>query len=181
MRPFEVVGLTALAVGVFLLLEVRRARGNERHQRAKGGIEPQGDVHAIMTVVYPACFAVMMIEGWTRALPVPGALLALGASIFALAKALKWWAIVTLGPCWTFRVIVVPGGRRIVAGPYAWLRHPNYVAVAGELGGVALLTGARWTGPIALVVFAALMWRRMVVENAALRALSGPDAILRRG
>ena len=24
-------------------------------------------------------------------------------------KALKWWAILTLGPYWTFRVLVVPG------------------------------------------------------------------------
>lgn len=167
-----------LIVSVFMWLEARRAWGNERAQRARGGIEPEGDVHAVMAAVYPACFVAMILEGWMR--PSAAREVALGAAIFVAAKALKWWAILTLGRSWTFRVLVIPGAHRVMAGPYRWLRHPNYVGVAGELGGVALMMGARVTGPIALLVFGLLMWRRMVVENAALRELSGPDAILRR-
>ena len=54
------------------------------------------------------------------------------------AKALKWWAILTLGRFWTFRVIVVPGATLVAGGPYRWLRHPNYVGVIGELVGVGV-------------------------------------------
>ena len=53
------------------------------------------------------------------------------------------------GACWTFRVIVVPGTTLVASGPYRFMRHPNYVAVVGELVGVALMTGARVTGPLA--------------------------------
>ena len=43
---------------------------------------------------------------------------------------------------WTFRVLVPPGSARTLRGPYRLLRHPNYVAVVGELAGFALLARA---------------------------------------
>jgi isoprenylcysteine carboxyl methyltransferase (ICMT) family protein YpbQ len=55
------------------------------------------------------------------------------------------------------------------------LRHPNYVAVVGELTGVALMCGARITGPLAIALFSMLMLKRIAVEERAL------GAILRRG
>jgi methyltransferase len=164
---------TAVIVAGFLLVEARRAARHERRQRARGGVEPPGDVYALMRVAYPAAFLAMLAEGSLHEPPEP-LVLASGAALFALAKALKWWAILSLGDAWTFRVIVVPGEVLVESGPYRFLRHPNYVAVAGELIAVALLAGARVTGPIATAAFGALMLRRVVVENRAL------DAILRR-
>jgi methyltransferase len=93
-----------------------------------------------------------------------------GVTILAAAKCLKWWAIVSLGSSWTFRVVVVPGAPLVLSGPYRLLRHPNYVAVVGELVGVAIANGARLAGPLALVVFGWLLWRRVAVENRALTA-----------
>jgi methyltransferase len=166
----------ALAMLVFgtMLVEARRAARNERAQRARGGIEPAGDVYAFMQLAYPASFAAMLLEGVSHdAAPWRAAVL-LGLALFVAAKALKWWAIATLGPYWTFRVIVVPGTAPVRTGPYRFLSHPNYVGVAGELMAVALMTGARVTGPLAVIIFGALMLRRVVIENRAL------DAILRR-
>ena len=51
-------------------------------------------------------------------------------------------------------MIVVPGDRLVTTGPYRYLRHPNYVGVVGELVGAAMMTGALFTGPIAVFVFA---------------------------
>jgi methyltransferase len=90
--------------------------------------------------------------------------------VFALGKLLKWWAILTLGSSWTFRVIVVPGMRLVDRGPYKFLRHPNYVGVALELIGVALMTGAAVSGPLAVVLFGMLLKRRISVEERALAA-----------
>jgi isoprenylcysteine carboxyl methyltransferase (ICMT) family protein YpbQ len=50
------------------------------------------------------------------------------------------------------------------------VRHPNYVGVFGELVGAALMTGATISGPIATMVFTALMARRISVEQRALDA-----------
>jgi methyltransferase len=156
-----------VAVFVSMLVEARRAAANERAQRARGGVEPPGDVYALMQVIYPAAFLVMLAEGAWRGAP-PRPIVLAGAAIFAVAKAIKWWAIVSLGPFWTFRVIVVPGSRRIISGPYRFVPHPNYIAVVGEFIAVAMMTGAVVSGPLALIAFAALLVKRIAVEERAL-------------
>jgi len=152
-----------------MLIEARVAAVNERHQRALGGIEPEGDVYRVMRIAYPAVFLAMILEGavW------PGhERVVAGAALFVLAKSLKSWAIVSLGRAWTFRVIVRPDVPLVASGPYRWLRHPNYVAVAGELAGVALMSGARVAGPVGTILFTLLMFRRISVEERALAALN---------
>lgn len=165
----SVLPLVCIAVFGAMLVEARRASVNERRQLARGGIEPPDDVYKMMRVVYPAVFLAMFAEGFWRGLP-PASNWFAGAVFLAAAKGLKWWAIVALGSAWTFRVIVVPGAPLVLGGPYRLMRHPNYVAVVGELIGVALVNGARIAGPAALVVFGWLLWRRVAVENRALTA-----------
>src|ERR1700716_1313269 len=143
-----------------MLIEARRAARNERAQRARGGVEPPGDVYKLMRIAYPGGFLAMFAEGGARGLP-PALVLAAGAAVFAAAKALKWWAILSLGPFWTFRVIVVAGAILVANGPYRWLRHPNYVGVVGELAGVAMMTGAWMSGVAAIATFVALLMKRI--------------------
>ena len=164
--------LVALAVYMPMLVEARRASRNERAQRARGGVEPPGDVYGLMRLVYPGAFLAMLVEGAIRG-GGPPALVAAGAIVFAAAKAIKWWAILSLGSFWTFRVIVVPGAPRVATGPYRWIRHPNYVGVLGELAGTAAMSGAPITGVAGLIAFAGLLVRRIAVENVALRTLGG--------
>jgi methyltransferase len=164
-----VIAAVVVAVFVPMLIEAARAGRNERSQRGIGGIEPRGDVYRVMKVAYPAAFLAMIVEGAIGGTP-PLPVFAAGAAVFTLAKALKWWAIVSLGRAWTFRVIVVPGARLVASGPYRFLRHPNYVAVVGELVGVAMMSGARVTGPLATVLFGLLMLKRIQIENRAIAA-----------
>jgi methyltransferase len=73
-----------------------------------------------------------------------------------------------LGERWTFRVLVPPQSARSAAGPYRWIAHPNYVAVAAELAGTAIAMHALVSGPLAVAGFAALMRRRIAIEETAL-------------
>lgn len=162
-----------MSIAVFgsLVVEARRASRNEQAQRARGGIEPSGDVYRLMRIAYPAAFAAMIAEGCFRD-PPPASAIAAGVVVFAAAKALKWWAIVTLGRCWTFRIVVVPNAPLIHGGPYRWLRHPNYVGVVGELLGVALIAGAWVSGVAAMTAFGALLLKRIRVEERMLAPAS---------
>jgi methyltransferase len=163
--------LAAILLLVYLpmLAEARRASVNERAQRGRGGIEPQGDVYRVMRIAYPASFMAMIVEGLvTGPASWPGVVV--GGLVFGAAKTLKWWAILALGEACTFRVIVVPGSGRVSAGPYRFLSHPNYIGVLGELVGAALMTGARFSGPLATIGFGLLILRRISVENRALHA-----------
>jgi methyltransferase len=165
--------LAVIAVIVFapMLVEAVRAARNERAQRARGGIEPPGDVYAVMRAAYPAAFLAMLLEGALRGAASTAAIAA-GAVVFGAAKAIKWWAIASLGRNWTFRVIVVPRQALVANGPYRFLRHPNYVGVVGELAGAALMAGAPIAGAIGVVLFGALLLRRIAVEDHALRSAS---------
>jgi methyltransferase len=163
-------------ITAFMLLEARRASRNEAAQRSRGAVEPPHDVYPLMQILYPGVFLAMIVDGALHPAP-PSAVVAAGALIFAAGKTLKWWAIVTLGECWTFRVLVVPGAVPIRRGPYRVLRHPNYVGVVGELAGAAMVAGAPVAGPIGTVMFVALMGARVRVENRALNAILAPRDI----
>jgi methyltransferase len=158
--------LLMIVIFVPMLIEARRSARNERAQRARGGIEPGDDVYGLMRVAYPGCFVAMLAEGALRE-PSASAVLA-GMLVFAAAKAIKWWAILSLGPSWTFKVIAVPGAPLVTSGPYRFLRHPNYVGVVGELAGAAIMTHASITGPLATALFIVLIWRRIDAEERAL-------------
>ena len=159
--------LTLIAVLLVMLGEAALSSYNARVLRGRGGIEPAGDVYATMRWVYPACFVAMAIEGAATG-PAPREILTAGLAIFGLAKALKMWAISTLGVRWTFRILVLQNTPLVARGPYAFVRHPNYAAVIGELIGIALIVWAPFTGTLAVAGFGLLVRRRIAIEDSAL-------------
>lgn len=163
----SVAAWAGLAVFAPMVAEALVAARHDRALRARGAIEPAGDVYRAMQAAYPGAFVAMLAEGLWRG-AAPDALALFGAGLFAAAKALKYWAIASLGSRWTFRVLVPPGSHRLGGGPYRWIAHPNYVAVALELTGVAVTMHAACTGPVAVAGFGYLMLRRIRVEDKAL-------------
>jgi methyltransferase len=140
--------------------------------KARGGSEFGAGHYPAMVVLHTALLASCLAEVLVLHRPfIP----ILGWSMLAVALAaqgLRWWCITTLGWQWNTRVIVVPGAARVTGGPYRYLSHPNYVAVALE--GVALpLVHSAWiTAVVFTVLNAALMMARIKIENAALASLT---------
>jgi methyltransferase len=140
--------------------------------KACGAIEFGAGHYPVMVVLHTALLASCVAEVLVLHRPfIP----VLGWSMLAVAVAaqgLRWWCISTLGWQWNTRVIVVPGAPRVTGGPYRYLSHPNYVAVALE--GIALpLVHSAWITALAFTVFnAALMIARIRVENSALAGLT---------
>lgn len=168
--PSPALAIAALTVVSALLMmagEALLSSANEVRLRQQGAVEPAGDVYRAMQWAYPLSFIAMAIEGAWRG-PAPAWALVAGLATFGLAKALKGWAMVSLGPRWCFRVLVPPGAALVTAGPYRLLRHPNYVAVVGELAGVLLTVWAPLTGALAIVGFGLLMRARIGIEDRAL-------------
>ena len=169
----QVAFIAALVFG-FMLAEDRVSRRNERRLRAAGAVEPPSDVYRALALVYPLAFLAMTAEGAWRASAAPPAAgagpswFASGVLLFAVSKALKYWAIRSLGERWSFRVLVQPGRPLVTAGPYAYVAHPNYVAVIGELAGTAMMVSAPLSGPIMIALFALVLRRRIQVESTAL-------------
>lgn len=168
----------ALSIVIGLMLaEARASTANERRLRARGAIEPAGDVYRVMAILYPACFLAMGAEGIWRGLRDGGQLsgtyepswAASGVVLFAASKVLKYWAIRSLGERWTFKVLILPGVPLVSDGPYRYVAHPNYIAVVGELVGAAMMFGARLTGPLMVIAFGLALVARLKFEQRALR------------
>lgn len=150
-----------------MLIEASVAARHDRALRAAGAVEPAGDVYRVMQFSYPACFVAMAGEAWLRAARFD-ALFAAGLAVFAGSKLLKYWTIGTLGPRWSFRVLVPLGSARITTGPYRFLRHPNYLAVLLELAGTGVMAHAPVSAAASLAGFGALLLARIRVEERAL-------------
>jgi methyltransferase len=154
------------------LAELRLARRNGAWARARGARE-HGARH------YPAFFVLHVgwLAGWVMEAsakgPVLSAVWPIWLALFALAEVLRYWAIATLGRRWNTRILVVPGDAPIRGGPYRFLPHPNYVAVAIEVAAVPLLFDAWITAAVASAANAALLLGvRIPAEARALAAAS---------
>lgn len=150
------------------LFELALSRKNAARAFAAGAVEVGQGHFRVMAFVHTAflvaCGAEVLVLG--RAFPGTLGWLALGAA--AAAQALRYWAIATLGPRWNVRVIVTPGVPPVTGGPYRFVRHPNYVAVAAEMLFVPLIHGAWLTAVSFSIANALLLWVRIRTEEAAL-------------
>jgi methyltransferase len=169
--------LTFAALVIQRGLELRVARSNERAARARGAVEHGAGHYPLFFVLHGAWMLGWPLEAYARGLQLdPRWPLWLGA--FAGAQLLRYWAISSLGSRWNTRVLVVPGDRPLQRGPYRWLAHPNYVAVAIELACVPLVFGAWTTALLASVANAiVLIAIRIPCERRALAwASAAPSA-----
>jgi methyltransferase len=164
---YVVFVLAALLVAV---LERRRASRNERRLLGEGAEDVAPWVFCAMAPVYSLVFPMAIAEHFLLQRRPPAAFVTAMIGVFLLAKGLKAWAIASLGGLWTMRVILPRTLRVVTAGPYRYLRHPNYVAVILEVPALPLVGGAFITAAAATVLFTALLWARVRTEEKALFA-----------
>ena len=159
-------------------LELRLSRRNAARAFARGGIEVGGEHFGWMRVLHAALLlgCALEVTGLGRAFDARLALPMLALVIGA--QALRYWAIAALGERWNVRVIVVPGEPAVTTGPYRFLRHPNYLAVAIEGFALPLVHGA-WISALAFSALNAWLLRtRIRVEERALAEHCGYAARL---
>lgn len=164
--------ILVLLIGVQRLWELRRARRNSDIAMKQGGREVGAEHYWMFFVLHGGWLLGMQIEAALRHYAMIPWLSAVAVIVFVAAEVLRAWAISSLGVQWNTRIIIVPGWSRVVSGPYAFMSHPNYVAVALELISVPLIIGAWYTAIIATVVNAVILLAvRIPAEERALQTL----------
>jgi methyltransferase len=155
------------------LAELVVSRRNQAWSMRQGGVESGAGHYPVMVLVHGGLLIGAGLEAVFAHRPF---ILALGVPmlvVVAAAQVLRWWCVTTLGRRWNTRVIVVPGLPLVTAGPYRYLRHPNYVAVVAEGAALPLVHTAWITAMAFTIVNAALLTVRIRVENTALGAGAG--------
>lgn len=156
-------------VGVQRLGELVISERNARWALARGGVEVGRGHFRLMKLLHGgflvACAAevVLLHRPFVPALALPMLVLALAA------QGVRLWTLRTLGPRWNARVIVLPGEPVVDAGPYRYVRHPNYLAVAVEGVAIPLVGGAWLTAAVFSALNAGLLAVRIRCEERALQ------------
>jgi methyltransferase len=158
-----------VAVGVERLAELVVARRNARWALERGGVETGARHYPPMVVLHSGLLLACLAEVWLAGRPFVPALGWAMLTLVACSQGLRWWCVATLGRQWNTRVIVVPGLPLVRRGPYRWLPHPNYVAVALE-GLVLPLVHSAWLTALGFTVLNAvlLLGVRIPTEERAL-------------
>jgi methyltransferase len=161
------------AVSVQRLVELRYAERNRAKALQRGAREFGAEHYIFFVILHTAWLLGWVVEGvWFARQMTVGDSVALFEA-FLLAQGLRYWAIVSLGAAWNTRILIVPGTERVVKGPYKWVNHPNYIAVAIELLTGPLIFGAWRTALIATLLNAVLLlFIRIPAENRALQDLT---------
>ncbi|MBM9508536.1 isoprenylcysteine carboxyl methyltransferase family protein [Actinacidiphila acididurans] len=165
-----------LLVAAERLAELTVARRNTAWSRRRGGVEYGRGHYPVMVALHTGLLAGCLAEVYGAGRPFQPALGWPMAALALAAQALRWWCIGTLGPRWNTRVIVVPGLPLVSAGPYALMRHPNYLAVVVEGAALPLVHGAWLTAACFTAADVPLLAVRLRCENAALGASAPPPA-----
>ncbi|MDG9717240.1 isoprenylcysteine carboxyl methyltransferase family protein [Streptomyces sp. DH24] len=160
--------LLILAVAAERVAELLVARRNAAWTLARAGVEHGRSHYPVMVVLHTGLLACCLLEPVLAHRPFLPALGWPMLALVLLAQALRWWCITTLGPYWNTRVIVVPGARLVGAGPYRFLRHPNYAAVVVEIAALPLVHSAWLSATAFTMANAMLLAVRIRCENTAL-------------
>jgi methyltransferase len=159
----------ALVMGAQRLVELRISR---RNRAAAGPGDPSSPAtYPFMVAANVALFAV---SAWPRrARRVPKALEVAALAGLGAATGLRLWVIRTLGDDWNVTGHVRPGIRIETGGPYRYIRHPNYVAVALEFACLPTAVGALPEAVALSLANAAVLVPRIRAEERLLDAIPG--------
>lgn len=166
-------GLLIGTVVIERVVELVVSQRNANWALSQGGIETGRGHYPPMVALHSGLLAACLLEVFLGDRPFVSPLWWTMFALVLAAQALRWWCITVLGRRWNTRVIVIPGLSLVAAGPYRWLRHPNYLAVVIE--GIALpLVHTAWLTAIAFTVLnaALLLGFRIPAEDRALVSAS---------
>lgn len=155
--------IVALLVALQRLGELVYARRNTKRLLAAGAVEHGARHYPLFVALHGGWLAALAVLV-APAAPVDWALLGL----YGLLQLGRLWAMTSLGPRWTTRVIALPGAPLVGRGPYRFARHPNYLVVALEIPLLPLAFGA-WQIALGFgLANLALLAHRIRVEDRAL-------------
>jgi methyltransferase len=150
------------AVTAERIAELYLARQNTAALLAKGAFEFAPGHYPAIVLLHALWLACLWVFGVARPID------PIWLMIFLLLQILRVWVLMTLGPRWTTRIIVLPGAPLVWNGPYRFFSHPNYLVVAGEIATLPLCLGLSWFALASSGANAILLSIRVRAENAAL-------------
>jgi protein-S-isoprenylcysteine O-methyltransferase Ste14 len=170
-----VLGLGFLAIVLIMLYHrLRSWQSKEPLDRRQEGVFILATLRPVGLAMWVGVIAYLINPAWMAwsSIPLPVWLRWSGAGVLFLGVALLAWTLRNLGVNLTDTVVTRQAHTLITQGPYRWVRHPFYDALALFVVGFALIT-ANWfilaTGAVVFLLLAV----RSQTEEALLSARFG--------
>jgi methyltransferase len=157
-------------VGLGRLIELRISRRNQRKLEAQGVRKIAEPHFRWMVLLHAGVLAGAAAEVILLHRPLIPTLAIVMLALFVLANVLRWWVIRTLAGHWNVEVMASSRVGVVTAGPYRWVRHPNYVAVVVEVFSLPLIHTAWITALVGSLTNLEILRRRLRVEEGTLMA-----------
>jgi methyltransferase len=170
-------GLVGL-VAVMRLVELAISRRNIARLRKRGAVEIGRSHYPVMVAVHTLFLGSCVAEVWLAERPLIPVLASFSLGLLVGAAVLRWWVMRTLGERWSTRVMILPETEPVSTGPFRRMRHPNYLAVVIEFGALPMVHTAWLTAVLFGLANAAVLARRIRIEEAGLRGSSSYDELL---
>ena len=149
------------------VVELGIAKRNEQWILAKGAKEYGKGHYKYMVslhVAFLTCFLLEVILLERTLSPFWPVIL----TLFIVTQSLRLWAIQSLGRYWNTKVLILPDASIVKAGPYKFLRHPNYTIVVLEILLIPLMFHAFYTAVLFTILNAWMLSVRIPLEERAL-------------
>ena len=149
------------------LTELVIAKRNEQKIRLKGGYEVGASHYPYMIALHVSFFLCLITEVFLFSRNISPLFFWLFI-LFSLTQLLRIWCLITLGPFWNTKIIVLPGANIVRKGPYQFIKHPNYLVVTIEILLLPLMFQAYFTAIIFSILNFIMLSIRIPVEEKAL-------------
>ena len=111
-------------------------------------------IRAVVLSIFLLLHAIQSPWLGVLAVPIPDGLRWMGVVIGFASLALNAWSRATLGAVWSSCLQMRAEHHLVTTGPYAWIRHPIYLAMIGFATSIMLITANGLT--IAFFVFSVM-------------------------
>ena len=159
--------LIAYAIVALVILqragELVLANRNTQKLKARGAVEIGAGHYRFIVLMHMAWLMAVL---WL--MPAPLVIYWGWIAVFLLLQAARVWVIASLGPYWTTRIISLPDVPLVKRGPYRFIRHPNYLVVAGEILVLPLAFGEIWVALVFSIANAVVLYLRIREEETGL-------------
>jgi len=163
-QTFGVPQFAALLILLQRGLEEFHSQRNTKALLEAGGREAGADYYPVVAVTHLGWIAALFLLIPSTA-PVIWPLIAL----YLVVQVARYWTIGTLGRFWTHRIITLEQAPIVRAGPYRYLRHPNYVITIVETFLLPLAFADAAVAVIFGCIWSAVLYYKILLEDAALK------------
>jgi len=146
--------------------ELVLSRQNEKWLLQNGAVEHGQKHYPLMVTLHTLFFLSLVLEYLLRS---PNSYSLPLIIAYFLLIAFKVWVIFSLGKFWNTKIYRIPNFPLVKKGPYAFVKHPNYLVVIVEIAVIPLAFHLYYTAIVFSFFNALMLTVRIKAENRILK------------